>query len=307
MAEQTKPDWLKIKPSSKTDFSRMKKVLREKGLSTVCEESHCPNMSECWHNEGTVTFMVMGDTCTRACSFCAVKTSKEPGDLDLFEPVKIARAVEEMNLDYVVITSVDRDDLPDGGADHFARCIREVKRASPDTIVEVLIPDFQGDREAIKKIVGAGPAVIAHNIESVKRLQVIRDPKANYTQSLFVLRTVKELNPKIYTKSALMMGVGEKKEEVFRAMDDLRAVDCDILTMGQYLKPKNKYYSVKKHVSPKTFKEYELAAKKKGFLYVASGPFVRSSYRAGELFIKNVLKKKENTQNTSLSGESSSA
>jgi len=286
-----KPDWLKIRPSSTTDFSIIKDALRKRGLVTVCEEANCPNMAECWHNEGTATFMVMGDTCTRGCHFCAIKTAFKGNPLDPFEPLKLAEAIAEMKLDYAVITSVDRDDLVDQGSSHFAQCIRMIRMKHPSTRIELLIPDFRAEFDPIKQIVDAGPDVVAHNVETVRSLQrKVRDFRAGYDQSLETLRIIKRINPKMFTKSALMLGLGETKEEVVQAMKDLRAAGCDIITLGQYLKPKSKKLPVKEYVHPDVFRDYERIANDLGFLYVASGPFVRSSYRAGELFMKNLLK-----------------
>lgn len=289
---QSKPDWLRIKPKFDNDFSKIKTALRKRGLVSVCEEANCPNMAECWHNEGTATFMVLGDTCTRGCKFCAIKTNAKGQEVDIFEPIKLADAIAEMELDYAVITSVDRDDLLDGGAEHFAKCIREIKKRTPNTMVEVLIGDFQGKQEDIQKIIDAKPDVIAHNIETIERLQKkVRDLRANYKQSLSVLEYVKKQNKDIFTKSSVMVGVGEEKEEVIQAMKDLRGVGCDVFTLGQYLKPKNKVLEVKEWVSPEKFEEYKQIGEEIGFLYVASGPFVRSSYKAGELFMKNLIGK----------------
>ncbi len=304
MIEQRKPDWLKIRPAHNTDFSRIKNALRKRGLVSVCEEANCPNMAECWHNEGTATFMVLGDTCTRGCKFCAVKTAMKGNPVDPFEPKKLADAIKEMKLDYAVITSVDRDDLPDEGASHFARCIVEIKKAHPKTRIEVLIPDFSGKPELLKKIVGAMPDVIAHNLETVRSLQrKVRDPRAGYEQSLRVIENIKKMDESIYSKSALMLGLGEKKEEVVQAMKDLRSAGCDILTIGQYLKPKNKFLKVEEYVKPEVFDEYRKIGEELGFLYVASGPFVRSSYRAGELFIKNLIDRKSTGKEVGLSQE----
>lgn len=284
-----KPEWLKIRPSSNTDFSKIKNALRKRGLVTVCEEAHCPNMAECWHDEGTATFMVMGDTCTRGCRFCAISKGIEGRPLDPFEPKKIADAIKEMGLDYAVITSVDRDDIPDEGSSHFARCIDEIKK-SLITRVEVLIPDFNANPTLIKKVVDAEPDVIAHNIETVERLQgKIRDRRAGYKKSLEVLKIVKEQNSEILTKSSIMVGLGEEFDEVVETMKSLRSVDCDILTLGQYLKPKNRNLAVVEYVRPDVFRKYKEIGEKLGFKYVASGPFVRSSYRAGEFFVKNIL------------------
>lgn len=291
--QDTKPAWLKIRPAYNTDFSKIKQALRKRKLTTVCEEANCPNMAECWHDESTATFMIMGDTCTRACKFCAVKTAFPARPLDHDEPRKIAEAIKEIKLDYAVITSVDRDDLEDGGASHFAECIRQIRKEIPSTHIEVLIPDFGGSVDALKKIIEARPDVIGHNIEVVKELQKkVRDQRANYEQSLDVLKNVKELSPDTYTKSSIMLGLGETKEQVINAMKDLRSVQCNILTIGQYLKPKNKMLEVEEYIKPEVFEDYKKLGEELGFLYVASGPFVRSSYRAGELFIKNVLVKK---------------
>lgn len=285
-----KPEWLKILPPTTEKFHDLKLILSEHNLHTVCEEAHCPNMSECWSG-GTATFMVMGDTCTRACKFCAVKTGYPAVPLNENEPENIAKAISKMNLDYVVITSVDRDDLPDQGAGHFAECITRIKEKDPQIIVEVLIPDFRGNTKLIDKIIEAKPHVIAHNVETVRRLQSkIRDPRANYEQSLSVLEYVKQANPKIYTKSSIMLGLGEQDGEVLETMKDLRAICADILTIGQYLRPSSWHLAVEEFVPPEKFDWFKEEAEKLGFLYVASGPFVRSSYRAGELFIKNILR-----------------
>ena len=278
-----------IRPSSKTDFSFIKAALRSRGLVTVCEEAQCPNMAECWHETGTATFMVMGDTCTRGCKFCAVKTARKGVPLDPHEPQKLSEAISIMHLDYIVITSVDRDDLPDQGAGHFAQCIARIRKDHPQCCIEVLIPDFRGELDCIKTITEARPDVIAHNLETVRSLQSkVRDPRANYEQSLRVLRVVKRLDPLIFTKSSLMLGLGETESEVEQAMLDLRAAGCDMLTLGQYLKPREKPLAVVEYVSQLKFDSYKSAGEKKGFAYVASGPFVRSSYRAGELFVKSV-------------------
>jgi len=284
-----KPDWLRILPPTTEKFQDIKLVLREHKLHTVCEEAHCPNMSECWSG-GTATFMVMGDKCTRACKFCAVKTGYPAGPLDLQEPENLAKAVAKMNLDYVVITSVDRDDLFDQGAGHFAACVREIMERSPEIIIEVLIPDFRGNTSLLDIIIEAGPHVIAHNVETVERLQSkARDPRANYAQSLSVLEYAKKVNPKIYTKSSIMLGMGELNEEVIETMKDLRAIGADVLTIGQYLRPSSWHLAVEEFVPPEKFEWFKEEAEKLGFLYVVSGPFVRSSYRAGELFVKNIL------------------
>lgn len=287
----SKPQWLKIRPPTGQGiqaFAKVKSTVKGLGLVTVCEEAHCPNISECW-SHGTATFMVMGDTCTRGCKFCHVKTARAGKPLDTLEPQKLAQAIKEYRLDYVVITSVDRDDLADQGAGHFAECIRETSRENPDLIIEVLIPDFCGNTDCIRKIINAEPHVIAHNIETVKELQrKVRDARANYAQSLSVLEFVKNVSPKTLTKSSIMVGLGETKEQVLRAMDDLRKIGVDALTIGQYLQPSGLHIAVTEFVHPDVFEEYKKIGEEKGFLYVASGPFVRSSYRAGEYFFKNI-------------------
>ena len=290
-----KPEWLKIKLAVNDEFSGIKSSLQKHKLHTVCASAHCPNISECW-NGGTATFMLMGDVCTRGCKFCAVKTGNPMKQLDADEPKKLAQALAEIKLfDYVVLTSVDRDDLEDGGASHFAACIREIKKEHPNIIVEVLIPDFRGDESALKKIVDAKPEVIGHNIETVERLQKqARDPRANYLQSLKVLENVKKMDPTIYTKSAIMLGLGEEDEEVIKSLQDLREINVDIMTIGQYLRPSDWHLPIKSFAEPARFKYLEQKALELGFLFCASGPFVRSSYRAGELFMKNVIKKKSN-------------
>ena len=286
-----KPEWLKIRLITNSNFSNIKSTLKDRGLHTVCEEAHCPNISECW-NGGTATFMLMGDVCTRGCKFCAVKTGNPMKKLDADEPKKLAKALAEIKLfNYVVLTSVNRDDLEDGGASHFAECVKEIKREYPKIIVEVLIPDFKGDAKALGKIVNASPEVIAHNIETVERLQgKVRDPRANYRQSLKVLENVKKMEYGIYTKSSIMLGLGESDEEVIQSMKDLRAINVDILTLGQYLRPTDWHIPISSFVAPEKFEYFKQKALKLGFLFCASGPLVRSSYKAGELFMKNVFR-----------------
>ncbi|MEM0321036.1 MAG: lipoyl synthase, partial [Thermoprotei archaeon] len=250
-----KPEWLKIKPPSGEKYLMIKGLKEGLELYTVCEEAHCPNIYECWGG-GTATFMVMGDVCTRHCRFCAVRSGRPNGYLDPIEPIKLAYAIRRMNLRYVVITSVDRDDLEDGGASHFAACIREIKRLNPSIYIEVLIPDFRGAVEALKRVVEAKPHVIAHNIETVRRLTpTVRDPRAGYDQSLGVLETIKKLDGGIYTKSSIMVGLGETREEVVATMVDLRNVGVDFLTIGQYLQPSKGHLPVKEYVHPDTFRE----------------------------------------------------
>jgi len=363
-----KPDWLKIRPPN-GKYADVATILRAKKLATVCAEAHCPNIAECWSG-GTATFMLMGDVCTRACRFCYVKSGNPRGLLDATEPRRLVEAATIMKLEYVVLTCVTRDDLPDGGAAHFAACIKALKQAHPELLIEVLISDLNGNLEALKTIVDAGPEVIAHNLETVERLQgAVRDPRANYAKSLKILEEVKKITretdrkrnlerkleaeendrtnlkkrsdrgpnrslmalrphllddgtspklglssaggeesnstklrdgstlesqgmvKKIYTKSAQMLGLGETEEEVVQSMKDLRAIDVDIVTYGQYLRPSEFHVPVHEYVTPEQFKKYEKLALENGFLYCASGPFVRSSYKAGELFMKNVLRK----------------
>jgi lipoic acid synthetase len=273
-------------------YHRIRERARELKLATVCEEARCPNIGECWTG-GTATFMVMGDTCTRGCRFCAVSTSRRPPPLDPDEPKNLAIAIREMDLDYVVVTSVDRDDLPDGGASHFAACIREARAASPRTMVEVLIPDFQGHFGALLTVVEVEPEVVAHNIEVVERLSTsIRDPRAGWQQSLDVLAAIKKIDPARYTKSSIMVGLGETEDEVVAAMAALRAVDVDFLTVGQYLRPSDKHAKLVEYVQPEVFERYREAGLAMGFQYVASGPLVRSSYKAGEFFIKEFIEQR---------------
>ena len=292
MQKLIKPQWLKIKLTVNDEFSNIKSTLKKHDLHTVCEEAHCPNISECW-NGGTATFMLMGDVCTRGCKFCAVKTGNPMQKLDAEEPKKLAQALAEIKLfDYVVLTSVNRDDLSDGGASHFAECVKEIKKAYPEIIVEVLIPDFNGDINSLKKIVDAKPEVMAHNIETIERLQrKVRDVRANYKQSLTVLENVKKLNSKIYAKSSIMLGLGETDEEIIQSMKDLRKINVDILTIGQYLRPTDWHIQISEFVEPEKFEFFKQKALEFGFLFCAAGPFVRSSYKAGELFVRNVVKK----------------
>jgi len=290
------PEWFKIrlpKGQRLTRYERIKDRARELKLHTVCEEAKCPNMSECWGG-GTATFMVMGDVCTRGCRFCAVNTRRAGAPLDPDEPDNVARAIAEMGLDYVVVTSVDRDDLPDQGAGHFASCVRAIRRASPRTLVEVLIPDFRGDESLIDVVTSAGPEVIAHNVECVERLQrAVRDPRAGYRQSLDVLARVKARDPHRLTKSSLMVGVGETDDEMRQAMRDLRDVGVDFLTIGQYLRPSSRHLAIDSFVPPERFQAYEAEGLSMGFAYVASGPLVRSSYKAGEFFIRDFIRRRD--------------
>ena len=287
-----KPEWLKIRPPHGEAFAEVKGTLRELGLNTVCESAHCPNLSECWSG-GTATFMVLGNVCTRGCRFCAVDKSAKGEKLDEQEPAKLAEAVKRWNLNYIVVTSVDRDDLPDQGAGHFAECIRELKKSNPNLIVEVLIPDFRGSEECIQTIVAAKPHVIAHNIETTEDLQGrVRDPRAGYWQSIGVLQKVKGLDNTIFTKSAVMLGLGETKQMVLKSFNDLRGVGCDFITIGQYMRPSKKHLPVRNYLPPDLFKYYEKKALERGFKYAAAGPFIRSSYRAGEFFVRAMVEKR---------------
>jgi len=274
-----KPDWLKIKLPAGGNYNRIKATLRKYDLHTVCEGAHCPNVGECW-GRGTATLMLMGNTCTRGCRFCAISSGK-PKPLDPLEPGKIAQAIKAWGLNYVVLTSVCRDDLPDGGAAHFAKTIIAIRERSPKAIVEALIPDFCGNIEALKSVVEAKPQVIGHNVETVERLTPkVRDRRANYHQSLAVLENVKRLDSEIYTKSSLMLGLGEAEEEVLQAMRDLRAVGVDILTLGQYLQPSSRHLKVIEYIHPEKFAYFKQRGEELAFKYVASGPLVRSSWHA---------------------------
>ena len=286
----TKPEWLTIRPASTDKYNNIKKTVSSLNLHTVCTEASCPNITECWSG-GTATFMVLGDLCTRGCRFCNVMKSASGANVDPLEPYKLGVAIKKWGLKYVVITSVCRDDLPDQGAGHFARCIEEIKTQNPSTLIEVLIPDFQGNIEYLRKVVEAKPDVVGHNIETVERLtEQVRDRRAMYRQSLQVLKNVKEIDSTRYTKSAIMLGIGETDEELFQAFADLRSSGVDFLAIGQYLKPKGYHLEVKEYVTPQKFESLREMALRMGFLYVASGPFVRSSYRAGEHFIAAMIK-----------------
>ncbi len=292
MLRERKPEWLRVRPPSGEAYVRLKGLLHGLDLHTVCEEARCPNVWECWGG-GTATIMLLGDTCTRGCRFCAVKSGNPRGALDLDEPRRVAMALAELDLSYVVLTSVDRDDLPDGGAAQFARTIREIKARRPGLLVEALIPDFQGDLDAVRTVVEAGPDVLDHNLETVRRLQAhARDRRAGYDQSLRVLRAAKALRPGLFTKSSLMLGLGETREEVLEAMRDLRANDVDIVTLGQYLRPSEWHVPVAEFVPPEEFDRLRVAGEAMSFLYVAAGPLVRSSYKAGEYFLEKILRQR---------------
>ncbi|MBC7743168.1 MAG: lipoyl synthase [Bdellovibrionaceae bacterium] len=295
-ARLPKPDWLKVRAPSGDNYSRIKSMLGELKLATVCQEAKCPNMGECWSG-GTATFMLMGEVCTRGCRFCNVKTGNAKLGLppvDPFEPEKVAYSISQMGLHYVVITSVDRDDMPDQGSDHFARTVKTIKKLDPKLIVEILTPDFRGDEKLVAHLAAARPDVFAHNIETVERLTPsVRDPRAKYRQSLRVLQAVKEFEKGVFTKSSIMLGLGETDEEVLQTLKDLREVDCDVVTFGQYLQPTEKHLAVIEYVTPLKFEYWQKQAESMSFLYVASGPLVRSSYRAGEFFMKGIIEKKK--------------
>jgi len=276
-----KPDWLKIPYRENTNNSFVNKLLKDLDLNTVCDEANCPNKTECFSKK-TATFMISGVNCTRNCTFCNVSHGT-PEMLDAGEGVRIAEAVLMMGLKHVVITSVTRDDLPDGGASHFADVIRAIRKTSPDTVIEILIPDFR----SLLAVTDATPAVIGHNIETVESLYPSVRPEANYYRSLNVLSEIKRLNPDIYTKSGIMLGLGETRNEVLKTFSDLVETGCDFLTIGQYLSPSSKHYPVYEYIEPSVFTEYGEAAKKTGFRHVTSAPFVRSSYNAGEV-IRNL-------------------
>ncbi|MER3537712.1 MAG: lipoyl synthase [Thermus sp.] len=284
--DRNKPAWIKAPLPTGAAYQRLKGLVKELGLHTVCQEALCPNIGECWAH-GTMTLMLLGGICTRACKFCAVDTGNPRGYLDPEEPEKVAEAVAAMGVRYVVLTSVDRDDLPDGGAAHFAATIRAIKRRAPGVLVEALTPDFQGDLKAVETVLEAGLEVFAHNLETVRRLTPrVRDPRAGYDQSLKVLAHAKRYRPEVLTKSSLMLGLGEEEEEIREAMRDLRAVGVDILTLGQYLRPTPAHLPVERYVTPEEFKKYEAWGYEAGFREVFSGPLVRSSYRADRVFLE---------------------
>ena len=279
-----KPSWIKTKILDTKNYFKTKEIINTKKLHTVCQEASCPNISECWGKKHA-TFMIMGDTCTRACSFCNVKTGK-PNFLDPYEPMKIAQATKELKLKHVVITSVDRDDLKDGGAEHFAKVITETRKINKETTIEVLTPDFLRKGDAYKKVVYAHPDVFNHNIETVPSLYRSIRPGSRYFASVNLLKSAKEMNKKIFTKSGIMLGLGETKDEVIQVMDDLLSANVDFLTIGQYLQPTEKHFPLNRYAHPDEFKELKEIALSKGFLIVASSPLTRSSYHADEDFSK---------------------
>ncbi|WP_110931439.1 lipoyl synthase [Paenibacillus bouchesdurhonensis] len=280
LAKEPKPDWIRIKLTTGDNYQEIKEMMRSKTLHTVCEEARCPNIYECWANR-TATFMILGDICTRACRFCAVNTGM-PTELDLQEPERVAEAAEKMGLRHCVVTSVARDDLKDGGATIFAETVRAIRARMPLCSVEVLIPDFLGNEESLRIVMDAKPDILNHNIETVERLSDRVRAKAKYRRSLELLQRAKRMQPDIPTKSSIMLGVGEEWAEILQAMDDLRAVDCDILTIGQYLQPSPQHLTVEKYYRPEQFAELKEEGMKRGFSHVESGPLVRSSYHAHE-------------------------
>lgn len=284
-AQPKKPSWIRVKAPTSEGFKKTRDILRENNLVTVCEEAGCPNAGECWA-QGHATMMIMGDICTRGCSFCNIATGR-PNDLDTFEPGRVAHAVEKLGLNHVVITSVDRDDLKDGGAEHFAQTIRAIRHRSPNTTIEILTPDFlKCDPSVLETVVEARPDVFNHNLETVPGLYPTVRAGARYFHSLRILQRVKELDPTMFTKSGLMVGFGETRNEVLQLMDDLRVANVDFLTIGQYLQPTKKHHKIDSFITPDEFKSYETAAYSKGFLLVSSSPLTRSSYHADEDFAR---------------------
>lgn len=288
-----KPPWLKVRAPGGERYNALKETFRKLDLHTVCEEARCPNVGECW-GEGTATVMLLGDTCTRGCRFCAVTTGQPRGAVDVREPEHVARALSRMPLKYVVMTMVDRDDLLDGGAEHVARTVRRLKELRPDMLVETLVGDFGGHLDAVDTSVDARPDVWAHNIEVVRRLQrTIRDVRCSYEQSLRVLRRAKERAPDVVTKSSIMVGIGETDDEVVETMRDLRAAGVEVVTLGQYLRPTPKHAAVDRFVHPEQFEAFAREGRAMGFAFVASGPLVRSSYKAAEVFLASKLRRPE--------------
>lgn len=291
------PDWLKTSIPTSQNFNKIKNDLRGLGLHTVCEEARCPNIGECWggsdKSKATATIMLMGDTCTRGCRFCSVKTSRTPAPLDPHEPEHVAEAIKRWGLGYVVLTSVDRDDYADGGSHHFAETIGKIKQKAPTTLVEALVGDFWGDLTSTARVARSGLDVFAHNVETVEALTpYVRDRRATFRQSLRALEHAKEVRPDLITKTSIMLGLGEGEEEVLHALHALRDVGVDVVTFGQYMRPTKRHLPVHEYVRPDAFARWKTVAEDLGFLYVASGPLVRSSFKAGELFIENVLEKR---------------
>ena len=289
-----KPSWIRSRLINSQNFFLTKSIINQKKIHTVCQEANCPNITECW-SKRHATFLIMGDVCTRACAFCDIKTGK-PKPLDLFEPIKIAKATKELNLKHVVITSVDRDDLIDGGAEHFSKVIHEVRKMNNSTTIEVLTPDFLRKGKAFTKVVLAEPDVFNHNIETVPGLYLKVRPGSRYFASLELLKSVKQMNKTIFTKSGIMLGMGEKRDEILQVMDDLKSADVDFITIGQYLQPSVKHHPLERYVHPDEFKELKRIAESKGFLIVASSPLTRSSYHADEDFHKMKLLRDNQSQ-----------
>ncbi|XP_077059715.1 lipoyl synthase, mitochondrial [Siphateles boraxobius] len=301
------PPWLKTEIPIGKNYNKLKNTLRELNLHTVCEEARCPNIGECWgggeYATATATIMLMGDTCTRGCRFCSVKTARRPPPLDPDEPYNTAKAIAAWGLDYVVLTSVDRDDIPDGGAEHFAKTVSSLKERNPKILVECLTPDFRGDLAAVEKIALSGLDVYAHNIETVRELQRhVRDPRANLDQSLSVLRHAKKAKSSVLTKTSIMLGLGESDAQIHAALKELRDSGVDCLTLGQYMQPTKRHLKVEEYVTPEKFAHWEKVGQEMGFVYTASGPLVRSSYKAGEFFLKNLLEKRK-TEDTTAAAE----
>ncbi|XP_048053635.1 lipoyl synthase, mitochondrial [Megalobrama amblycephala] len=297
------PPWLKTEIPIGKNYNKLKNTLRELNLHTVCEEARCPNIGECWgggeYATATATIMLMGDTCTRGCRFCSVKTARRPPPLDPDEPYNTAKAIAAWGLDYVVLTSVDRDDIPDGGAEHFAKTVSSLKERNPNILVECLTPDFRGDLAAVEKIALSGLDVYAHNVETVRELQRhVRDPRANFDQSLSVLRHAKKVKSSVLTKTSIMLGLGETDAQIHAALKELRDSEVDCLTLGQYMQPTKRHLKVEEYVTPEKFAYWEKVGQEMGFVYTASGPLVRSSYKAGEFFLKNLLEKRKTEDST---------
>lgn len=295
--EQRLPKWLKVPIPKGKSFHSLKKDVRELKLATVCEEAKCPNIGECWggeKSEATATIMLMGDTCTRGCRFCSVKTNRKPAALDPNEPENTAEAISRWGLGYVVLTTVDRDDLVDGGANHLAETVRKIKEKAPQILVEVLGGDFRGDLEMAEILAKSGLDVYAHNMETVEALTPhVRDRRATYRQSLSILERAKQVRPSLVTKTSMMLGLGETDEQIMQTLTDLRSIGCDVVTFGQYMRPTKRHMKVVDYVKPEKFDYWRDTALSMGFLYVASGPLVRSSYKAGEAFIENVIRKRK--------------
>lgn len=305
------PSYLKTSIPTGATFNKIRKDVRALGLSTVCEEARCPNIGECWGGEGgkdkaTATIMLMGDTCTRGCRFCSVKTSRAPGPLDPHEPENTAEAISRWGLGYIVLTSVDRDDLLDGGSAHIASTISRIKQKAPKILVEALVPDFSGKADDISRVAVSGLDVLAHNVETVEsRTPFVRDRRAKYRQSLEVLQQAKRAKPGLITKTSIMLGCGEQDHEIEQTLRDLRAANVDVVTFGQYMRPTKRHMKVERYLTPDHFAHWQKVAEEMGFLYVASGPLVRSSYKAGEFFIKNVLEQRSAASATLIESETS--